>query len=350
MPVQYDVPLAPLTTLRIGGLAARLVEATSDHQIREVVEDTRVHGEPLLVLGGGSNLLVPDEGWPGTVLRIAVPGIQIEPHGAHVLLRVGAGEEWDALVARCVDEGFSGLECLSGIPGLAGSTPIQNVGAYGCEVGDCLVSVHVLDRGTGSFSELSREACELSYRHSMFKQQPGRYVLTALTLRLHVRSESVPIRYAELAKALGVQEGASAPLRQVRDTVVSLRRSKGMVVDDADPESRSAGSWFTNPILDASARELLEQRVRSMPDLPAPPVFAAGEGKFKVAAAWLIERAGFSKGHTRDGAGISRKHALSLVNRGATSCAMLSLEAEIVEGVRSKFGVTLSREPVLATP
>ncbi len=351
MHTDYNVPLAPLTTLGVGGPAARVIEATTEGEVVEIVSDVSAHGEPLLVLGGGSNLLVPDEGWPGTVLRVAIVGVVVTRADGRVRLKVGAGEEWDRVVERCADEGWSGVECLAGIPGHAGSTPIQNVGAYGREVGDVLVSVTAFDREGGAFVVLTREACDLSYRSSMFKRSHGRYVVTSIELELGLDGQSAPVRYAELARALELEPGGTAPVRRVRDTVVALRRSKGMVYDASEPESRCAGSWFTNPVLDEAQWVELQGRLHSMPELPGPPpVFPAGEGKRKVAAAWLIERAGFAKGYTRDGAGISKKHALALVNRGATARALLALEAEIVEGVRSKFGVTLAREPVLAVP
>jgi len=329
-------PLAELTTLRLGGPAARLVEAATEE---EVVAAVREADEPLLVLAGGSNVVVADEGWPGTVVLIATRGI--ERDGAR--LTVQAGEPWDPFVARCVAEGLAGVECLSGIPGSTGATPIQNVGAYGREVSETVASVRVLDRERDNVDDLPPQACAFAYRSSVFKRTPGRWVVLSVTFALEASPHSRPIRYAELARALGVQAGAAAPLRDVRAAVLALRRAKGMVIDEADPESVSAGSFFTNPVLDEAAFARLRERAG-----PGLPAFPQPGGAVKTSAAWLIEHAGFARGHGDPlTIAISSKHTLALTNRGAgTTTDLVALAREIAAGVREAFGVDLRPEPV----
>lgn len=329
-------PLAELTTLRLGGPAARLVEATTE---AEVVDAVRHGDEPLLVLAGGSNVVVADEGWPGTVVLVATRGV--ERDGSR--LRVQAGEPWDPFVARCVAEGLAGVECLSGIPGSTGATPIQNVGAYGQEVSETIASVRVLDRETDRVEDLPPQACAFSYRSSIFKRTPGRWVVLSVTFALETSAHSRPIRYPELARALGVEPGDTAPLPDVRAAVLALRRGKGMVIDGADPDSISVGSFFTNPVLDEAAFARL--RERAGPDLPA---FPQPDGTIKTSAAWLIEHAGFARGHGDPlTIAISSKHTLALTNRGAgTTADLVSLAREIAAGVREAFGVDLQPEPV----
>jgi UDP-N-acetylmuramate dehydrogenase len=339
------VRLADLTTLRLGGPAGRLVEATTEDELIAAVRDADAAGEPLLVLAGGSNVVVADEGFPGTVVRIASRGVEREEGGdrAVATLRVAAGEDWDPFVERCVGEGLAGVECLSGIPGSVGATPIQNVGAYGQEVSETIVRVRVYDRGTGEIGEMSRDECGFTYRSSVFKRAPGRWVVLAVTFALPHGDRSGPIRYAELARALGVEIGETAPLADVREAVLALRRGKGMVVDPADPDSVSAGSFFTNPILDAEAFTRLEERAPGrVPRWPEP------DGRVKTSAAWLIERAGFGKGYgDPDTIAISSKHTLALTNRGAgTTAQLVALAREVAEGVRREFGVDLHPEPV----
>ncbi len=343
-----NVRLAPLTTLGVGGPSRRLVEVDRDEDLREVVREVDARGEGLLVVGGGSNLLVADEGFPGTALRIRTSGVTFVDEGERVLVTAAGGESWDAFVARVVAEGLAGVECLAGIPGLVGAVPMQNVGAYGQEVADTITSVRALDRATGEVVEIPREACGFAYRSSVFRGK-DRHVLLGVTFAFARSAESRPLRYAELTRALGVESGGSAPLERVRSTVVALRRKKGMVLDPADPDSRSAGSFFTNPILDAAGLARLVARVapvlregESMPTFPEP------DGRTKVSAAWLIERAGFTKGFTKGRAAISSKHALALVNRGeATAADILELARTIQAGVRERFGVVLENEPVL---
>jgi UDP-N-acetylmuramate dehydrogenase len=342
--------LRDLTTLRLGGPAGRLVDATDEDAIVEEVRRTDRAGEPLLVLAGGSNVVVADAGFPGTVVRIATRGVtRNEAPEGRVLLEVQAGEPWDPVVARCVDEGLAGVECLSGIPGSVGATPIQNVGAYGQEVSETIRSVRVLDRERDVVEALGPEECGFSYRSSAFKRTPGRWVVLAVTFALEHAARSEPVRYAELARRLGVAIGERAPLRDVREAVLALRRGKGMVVDPADPDSVSAGSFFTNPVLDADAFAALERRVAvRLGDGVLPPAFPDAEGHVKTSAAWLIERAGFRRGHgDPHGIAISDKHTLALTNRGGgTTAELVALAREIAGGVRDRFGVELVPEPV----
>jgi UDP-N-acetylmuramate dehydrogenase len=317
------VELAELTTLRLGGPARSFVEAREEAELIDAARDAA------LVMAGGSNLVVADDGVPGRVVRIATRGV--ERDGAR--LTVAAGEDWDALVARCVADGLQGFECLSGIPGSVGATPIQNVGAYGQEVAETVVAVRVFDRETGRVEVMSPADCGFGYRTSVFKYHDRRVVL-AVTFELREATESGPLRYAELARALGTDVGGSAPLADVRAAVLALRRGKGMVIDPADPDSVSAGSFFTNPILDAA------------PD--GAPAWPEPDGRVKTSAAWLIERAGFHKGYGNGRVGISTKHTLALVNRGgATTAELMDLAHEIAVGVEDRFGIALHPEPVL---
>lgn len=328
--------LAELTTLRLGGPAARLVEATTE---AEVVEAVRHGQEPLLILAGGSNVVVADEGWPGTVLLIATRGVERDgPRRT-----VQAGEPWDPFVAGCVAEGLAGLECLSGIPGSTGATPIQNVGAYGQEVSETIACVRVLDRETDRVENLPPQDCGFAYRSSVFKRTPGRWVVLSVTFALEASPHSRPIRYPELAGALGVKPGATAPLHEVRAAVLALRRGKGMVIDRSDPDSTSAGSFFTNPVLDEAAFARLRERAG-----PGLPAFPQPDGTIKTSAAWLIEHAGFARGHGDPlTIAISSKHTLALTNRGAgTTTDLVALAREIADGVREAFGVDLHPEPV----
>jgi UDP-N-acetylmuramate dehydrogenase len=317
------VELAELTTLRLGGPAGEYVEARTEDELLDAARNAA------LVVSGGSNVVVADEGVPGRVVRIATRGI--ERDGAR--LTVAAGEDWDALVSRCVAEGLQGFECLSGIPGSVGATPIQNVGAYGQEVAETVESVRVLDRATGRVEEMSAADCGFVYRGSVFKYHDRRVVLS-VTYRLRSAGESGPLRYAELARALGIPVGGTAPLADVRRAVLALRRGKGMVIDPGDPDSVSAGSFFTNPVLDAA------------PD--GAPAWPEADGRVKTSAAWLIEQAGFHKGYGDGRIGISAKHTLALVNRGGgTTAELLALAREIAAGVRDRFGIELHPEPVL---
>jgi UDP-N-acetylmuramate dehydrogenase len=317
------VELSELTTLRLGGPAGALVDARSEAELVEAARGAA------LVLAGGSNVVVADNGVPGTVVRVLTRGV--ERDGAR--LTVAAGEDWDALVAMCVAEGLQGFECLSGIPGTVGATPIQNVGAYGQEVAETVESVRVLDRATGRVEDMSAADCGFVYRGSVFKYHDRRVVL-AVTFVLREGAMSGPLRYADLARALDVPTGGSAPLAEVRDAVLTLRRRKGMVIDPADPDSVSAGSFFTNPVLETAPA--------GAPAWPEP------DGRVKTSAAWLIEQAGFHRGYGNGRIGISTKHTLALVNRGGgTTAELMALAREIAGAVRERFGIELHPEPVL---
>ncbi|MEV7612791.1 UDP-N-acetylmuramate dehydrogenase [Streptomyces sp. NPDC089799] len=341
----HHAPLAPLTTFRLGGPAARLVTATTDAEVVAAVRAADESGTPLLVIGGGSNLVIGDEGFDGTALRIATTGFHLD--GA--ALELAAGENWSEAVARTVEAGLAGIECLAGIPGSAGATPIQNVGAYGQEVADTITEVVAYDRTTGETVTLDHAACGFSYRHSTFKDQPHRYVVLRVRFRLEdADGLSAPVKYPETARALGVEAGDRVPAATARETVLRLRAGKGMVLDPTDHDTWSAGSFFTNPILSPEAYEAFLVRVRErLGDGTVPPAFPAGEGRTKTSAAWLIDKAGFTKGYGTGPARISTKHTLALTNRGgATTEDLLALAREVVAGVHAAFGVTLVNEPV----
>jgi UDP-N-acetylmuramate dehydrogenase len=338
-----EVRLGPYTTLRVGGPARAFTEARTQDELVEIVSEADREGEPVLVLGGGSNLVVSDEGFDGLVVHVCSKGVDPADTGARIVVTVQAGEDWDALVARCVAEGWSGLECLSGVPGLVGSTPIQNVGAYGQDVSQTIIGVRVYDRMTGEINDLTSAECGFAYRHSAFKDDPGRHVVLAVTYALERSALSGPIAYKELADRLGVEIGARMPLADVREVVLGLRRGKGMVLDPADPDTHSAGSFFTNPILSAAQAADLELRA------PGHPRWDVPGGSVKVPAAWLIEHAGFPKGYERGAVRISTKHTLALTNPSGEASAqdLLALAREVRDGVAEKFGVTLVNEPVL---
>ena len=341
--------LSDYTTLRLGGPARRFIQAGTEEDLIEAVRAADSGGEPTLILGGGSNLVVADEGFDGTVIQVATKGV--DPGGEPGLMTVAAGEDWDAVVAWTVAAGLAGLECLSGIPGLAGATPIQNVGAYGQEVAETITSVRTYDRVTGQIRTIPNERCGFGYRTSMFKRDDARrHVVLGVTFRLAVQSASAPVRYAELASALGVEIGDRVASPRVRSAVMDLRRGKGMVIDAADPDTRSAGSFFVNPVLDGAALAAVEAAARARCGAGTRvPRFDAGDGLVKVPAAWLIERAGFGRGYSPgDGARISSKHTLALVNyESATTAGLLALARQIRDGVRDAFGVSLTPEPVL---
>lgn len=338
-----DVPLAPLTTLRLGGPARRLVTAYDEAEVVDVVRAADAAGEPLLVLGGGSNVVLPDEGFAGTVLRVAVHGLAAQAHGDRVHLTAAAGEEWESFTALCVADRLVGVEALSGIPGLVGASVVQNIGAYGQDVSQTVLQVRAYDRAAGDVVELTAAQCEFAYRQSAFKAAPGRWVVLAVTFGLGAGERSAPVGYAELARRLGVEVGERAPLAQVRDAVLALRRGKGMVLDAADPDTRSAGSFFTNPLLTGGQAEALRARAgKDVPTWPEP------DGRTKVSAAWLIEHSGFAKGAFDGPVGISGKHTLALVNRGGgTTADLLRVARAVRDGVREAFGVELVPEPVV---
>lgn len=345
---QSNVLLAPRTTLGLGGPARRLIELQNGDDVSEIVCALRAENEPFVVLGGGSNLVVSDAGYNGSVLAMATRGVDVSWHGEHALVTVRAGERWDDFVAAMVDAKLAGLECLSGIPGLAGATPIQNVGAYGQEVSDTIETVRVLDVESLEEKWMRSSECAFAYRDSMFKRAPQQYIVLDVVFRLRRAAPVVP-PYAELTRALASK--SSPTLREVRDTVIALRKTKGMVLDAHDPDSRSAGSFFLNPIVPDADAAQIETRARALGVLAIDekmPVFTAKSGFSKVPAAWLIERAGIHKGMRRGAVGVSSKHTLALVHHGGgTANELLALAAEIRETVHAKFGVTLEQEPVI---
>ncbi|WP_428833237.1 UDP-N-acetylmuramate dehydrogenase [Micromonospora coerulea] len=339
--------MARYTTLRLGGAARRLETATSAEQIVQKVQEAQGRDEPVLVLAGGSNVVIGDQGFPGSVVLVRSRGFRVVAEDADtVTVRVEAGEPWDDLVAATVANGWSGLECLSGIPGSAGATPIQNVGAYGQEVAETITGVQVYDRTAGSVGRIAAADCGFAYRGSIFKYS-DRWVVLSVDFRLIRSPLSTPVRYAELARALDVEVGGRVPLADARATVLRLRAGKGMVLDAADPDTWSVGSFFTNPVLEREAYELLRERAA---DLGEPPAWPGAGDVVKVSAAWLIDKAGFAKGHPGpEGVAISTKHTLALTNhRGtASTAALVALAREIRDGVHDRFGVTLHPEPVL---
>ncbi|MEU9331979.1 UDP-N-acetylmuramate dehydrogenase [Streptomyces sp. NPDC048290] len=340
-----DAPLASLTTFRLGGPATRLITATTDAEVIDAVRAADASGTPLLLIGGGSNLIVSDKGFDGTALRIATHGFEL----SGTELELAAGEVWTDAVARVVDAGLAGIECLAGIPGSAGATPIQNVGAYGQEVSTTLTEVLAYDRRAGATVTLTAAECAFSYRHSRFKDDPERYVVLRVRFRLEdAGGLSAPLRYAETARALGVEAGERVPLTEARETVLKLRAGKGMVLDAEDHDTWSAGSFFTNPILTEADFAVFTARVRErLGEGAEPPAYPAGTGHTKTSAAWLIDKAGFTKGYGSGPARISTKHTLALTNRGeATTDDLLALAREVVAGVQDAFGITLINEPV----
>jgi UDP-N-acetylmuramate dehydrogenase len=333
--VRRGAPLAELTTLRVGGPADRLVEVADADELVAAVREADESGRPLLVLGGGSNVVAPDEGWPGDVVLVRSQGISRVGDE----LTVQAGHDWDAVVAHAVGAGLAGIEALSGIPGSTGATPIQNVGAYGQEVAQTITAVRVWDRAEKAERVLSRADCGFAYRDSRLKREPGRLVVLEVTFALVPGGESRPVLYAELARTLGVEVGGTAPLADVREAVLGLRRGKGMVWDEAEADSRSAGSFFTNPVVPAS------RAVEGCPSWPTD------DGMVKLSAAWLVQHAGFARG-TREGrVGTSSKHSLALTTEdGATAAELLAFADTVVATVRERFGVTLEREPTAVRP
>lgn len=325
------------TTFRIGGPARRLVTATSEQEVVATVQDCDARGEPLLLLGDGSNVLVADEGFDGTVLKLANRGMEHNSEACYgVEVRVGAGETWDDFVAHCVANEWSGPEALSGIPGSVGASPIQNIGAYGAEVGAFVQQVRTWDRRTGGIRTIFAADCRFGYRTSIFKQDPGRFVVIAVTYQMRLGQMSQPVRYPELAAALGVEPGERAGATRVRETVLRIRAGKGMVLDEEDRDSWSAGSFFTNPLLTPEQADALPEDA---------PRFPAGD-LVKTSAAWLISRAGFPKGHPGRGrARLSSKHVLALTNHdGASAADLIALAREVRDGVEARFGIRLTPE------
>ncbi|GAB2685140.1 UDP-N-acetylmuramate dehydrogenase [Thalassiella azotivora] len=344
-PTQQDAAevaptLAGLTTLRVGGPASRYVRAQDADALVAAVDAADRAGEPVLLVAGGSNLLVADDGFDGLVVGVASRGVQVRSSDAcsGATVTVAAGEPWDDLVSRAVSEGWVGVEALSGIPGSTGATPVQNVGAYGQEVAQTIASVRTWDRRERRVRTLAAADCGFGYRWSRFKADPSRFLVLEVTFQLRLGDLSAPVAYAELARTLGVEVGDRAPLADVREAVLGLRRGKGMVLDDADHDTWSAGSFFTNPVLDDDSR---------LPE--GAPRFPAPDGRVKTSAAWLIEHAGLGKGYGLPGpAALSTKHTLALTNRGtARAQDLLVLARRVRDQVRDTYGIELVNEPVL---
>jgi UDP-N-acetylmuramate dehydrogenase len=345
-----NIPLAPLTTLKIGGPAKYFVEAKNVDEVQEAVLFARSRDLPLFVLAGGSNLLIADCGWPGLVLKIAVEGIEQQPHNdeeGKVIFTVGAGESWDRFVSRSVSARCAGIECLSGIPGSVGGTPVQNVGAYGQEVSDTITSVQVLDLRDGQVRELCNQACEFSYRSSIFNTgDRGRFIVLRVNFALTPGGKP-HIEYADLKRHFAGRE-TSPNLAETREAVRHIRALKGMLIVPGDPDCLSAGSFFKNPVLAQSQHEDLKKRAAARG--LSVPTYPALEKQKKVSAAWLVEHSGFARGYGLGRAGISSKHALAIVNRGGASAAdVLALADQIQQRVQEIWGVCLEPEPVMVS-
>jgi len=352
MKLQENITLSDYTTIRLGGTAKYFCSCASEAELSEALEHARSNALRVHILGGGSNTIFSDNGFDGLIIKVDVKGISIEHENENVNVSVQGGEDWDSFVAYCVEHGYAGIECLSGIPGSVGATPIQNVGAYGQEVKDSIVRLRLLDRSTLRKIELSNAECGFSYRNSRFKQRDaGKYIVTETTFRLKKNGRPA-LQYPELKKALEAAAPVSSlgegreSLSLVRNVVISLRRKKSMVIDPADPNTRSVGSFFMNPVVTRSEFERISDRWKADGDGTVIPSFDAGE-KLKVPAAWLIERSGFSKGMTKNGVGISDHHSLALVNRGGTAAALMALAEEIRIRVERRFSLRLEMEPVI---
>jgi UDP-N-acetylmuramate dehydrogenase len=345
MKIQENIPLAPLTTLRVGGSARYFVRAESSEDVEAAVQFADENKLPLFVLGGGSNVLISDKGWPGLVLQIGISGIDHTHERETIRLIVGAGEDWDSFVAFCVTRHLAGVECLSGIPGTVGATPVQNVGAYGQEVSQTIASVLVLDLHEKQIRELDASDCEFNYRSSVFNTKTrGRYIILRVTYELHAGA-APSLRYADLRNHFA-DRNQMPTLAEVREAVLEIRARKGMLITPGDPDSLSAGSFFKNPVLTPAQFDELEKRAGErnlqIPSYPAP------SQQKKISAAWLVENSGFEKGYIKGRAGISSKHALALVNRGGASAAeILALRDEIQQRVLQTWGVGLEPEPVM---
>jgi UDP-N-acetylmuramate dehydrogenase len=349
MDFRENAPLAPLTTLGVGGPARWLAEATTEDEVRAALEFAASRNAPLFVLGGGSNVLVADEGFPGVVLRVGLRGVRTSSEGPVEALEAGAGEDWDAFVGVCVAGGLAGLECLSGIPGTVGGTPVQNVGAYGQEVAPAIRSVRVLDRASGAAREMTRYECGFGYRTSVFNTSArDQHIVLRVTFVLP-RGAAPNLSYRDVRGYFAARSGAAAgppTLAEVREAVREIRRGKSMLLVPGDPDCRSAGSFFKNPVL--SEVQFNKLMVRASAKGLTVPSYPALDAQRKVSAAWLVEHSGFSKGFTLGAAGISKKHALALVNRGGARAAeIVRLKDEIQRAVLEVWGIALEAEPVM---
>lgn len=345
MQIQENVPLAQFTTLGVGGPARFFVEALSTAEVREAVAYAKSHNVPLFILGGGSNLVVSDAGWPGLVLKVSIPGINHRHGHGTAYFDAGAGESWDDFVSIVVQHRCAGVECLSGIPGSVGATPVQNVGAYGQEVSDTITTVVALDLQTGQEEEFEKEDCRFGYRTSVFNTSArGGYVILRVTFALTHDGEP-RITYGDLKKYFAGLE-RKPTVAEVREAVLEIRASKAMLIRRGDEDFKSAGSFFKNPVLSGPGFERLQQKAAARGlEIPSYPALAAQR---KVSAAWLVEHAGFSKGYSNGHVGISRKHALAIVNRGgATAAEIVSFKDEIQQRVAEQWGVRLETEPVM---
>ena len=339
MQIEENVPLAPLTTIGIGGPARFFLRAESVDDVREGLEWARVRGLAIFILGGGSNLLIADEGFDGLVIHIDTRGITVESEDEFAMVKVCAGEPWDAFVAYAVERGYAGVECLSGIPGSTGATPIQNVGAYGQEVSETIARVEALDRTTGLVTWFTNWDCRFGYRSSLFKNyEKERYVVLSVTFRLRING-SASIRYPELQKYVDERAIGADDLAGVRDAVIAIRKRKGMVLDARDPDTKSDGSFFMNPIITP------EQYAQFARIAPEAPHFPSGSD-VKLSAAWLIEHSGFHKGFVHGNVGLSSKHSLAVINRGGGTAREVRELVEMIQGqVREKFGIEIHPEP-----
>jgi len=344
--IQQNIPLAPMTTLHVGGPARYFVDAQTETEVRDALDYAAQRRLPLFVLGGGSNLLVADEGWPGLVLKISLLGVEFEFEKDNTLFYAGAGEGWDDLVAMTVSKNCGGIECMSGIPGTVGGTPVQNVGAYGQEVSQTIVKVRALDIVSGTSGEFTNEECAFAYRTSMFNStQRGKYIVLEVGYRLKQKGEPV-LEYADLKKFFENMKGKPG-LQDVRDAVRKIRQSKAMLIVPGDEDCRSAGSFFKNPLVSAAEADRIQALAQRLSPDKAMPRYPGEDGQVKLSAAWLVERAGFARGHALGPVGISRKHTLAIVNRGgATAKDVISLKDEVQKKVFDVWGVRLHPEPV----
>ena len=342
--IQENIPLGPLTTLGVGGPARFFTVARQIRDVEEAAAFAKRRRLPLFVLGGGSNLVVSDRGWDGLVLQIGIQGIESSERNGKVLLDVGAGVAWDAFVQHCVGNNLAGVECLSGIPGSVGGTPVQNVGAYGQEVSETIFSLVAFDLNDDRLRQLSAAECGFSYRQSLFNRtERNRYIIVRVGYSLAPAGEAA-LRYADLQKYFAGKE-TKPSLEDVRGAVLKIRRSKGMVIDASDPENKSAGSFFKNPVL--TDEQFLDLTMRAQDRGLQVPSYPALSKQKKVSAAWLVENSGFNKGYTKGRVGISSKHALALVNRGGASAAeIIALKNEIQESVQRTWEIRLASEPV----